>query len=228
MAAQSAGEIWCASLFFVAPLTLTQSKSQLGTTFRYRPDAVCVNTPTGYQKIFGAHGNVKKGDSYKMWRKTVDFVNLWNATSIPVHARKRRVLNYALSETALKGAETFLHGNVDRWLEILGGDTKTGNWSEGINMADQVTYLVFDILGDLSFGQSFGMIELDSKLKHIPELMVGYLALVNPVRRDHIFSFCYSSFILTAEVVELTVSRLPVRHYQIFGCGCSREALMHS
>lgn len=146
-----------------------------------------MNTPTGYHEIFGAHGHVKKSDYYKMWRKTIDFVNAWNATSISDHARRRRVLNYAFSEAALKGSEPFLHSNIDRWLEILGTDTERGNWSKSLNMADQVTYLVFDILGDLAFGKSFGTIESNSELRHIPELMMGYLRLMNPVRTSRYF-----------------------------------------
>jgi hypothetical protein len=118
-----------------------------------------------------------------MWRKTMDFMNVWNATSISLHAHKRRVLNYAFSEAAMKGAEPFLHGNVDRWLEILGADTKTGNWNKSIETADQVTYLVFDILGDLSFGKGFDMKKPDSEMRHISELMMGYLLLLNPVSR---------------------------------------------
>lgn len=90
-------------------------------------------------------------------------------------------MNHAFSEAALKGSEPFLHSNIDRWLEILGDNAETGSWTKSTNMADQVTYLVFDILGDLAFGKRFGMMEPDSELRHIPELMMGYLQLMNPV-----------------------------------------------
>lgn len=49
-------------------------------------------------------------------------------------------------------------------------------------MADEVNYLVFDILGDLCFGKNFNMKEPESDLKHVPELMATYLQILQPVR----------------------------------------------
>lgn len=154
-----------------------------GTEFRYAPNSVCLNDPKAYKHIFGPKGNVKKNVFYQIWPKTPDHINVWSATSLPVHARKRRVINYAFSESALRSAEVFVHNNVDRWLQLLAQDKKgSGNWTKSIDMADQVTYLVFDILGDLCFGKCFDMKEPDSKLRHIPEVMIGFIALMQPVR----------------------------------------------
>jgi cytochrome P450 len=99
-----------------------------------------------------------------------------------MHARKRRVLNYAFSENALRGAEVFIQSNVDRWLELIGQrKQEKGEWTRPTNMADQVTYLVFDILGDLCFGKCFDMKEPDSKQRHVPEIMVTFMELIQPV-----------------------------------------------
>ncbi|KAJ8108073.1 hypothetical protein OPT61_g8425 [Boeremia exigua] len=134
--------------------------NRAGTEFRYAPNSVCLNTPKAYRHIFGPKGNVKKNVFYEIWPATPDHVNTWSANSISVHARKRRVLNYAFSESALRGAEVFVHANVDRWLELLGQKKlNDSQWTVPIDMADQVTYLVFDILGDLCFGKCFDMKE---------------------------------------------------------------------
>ena len=58
---------------------------------------------------------------------------------------------------------------------------ESDEWTKSIDVADQVTYLVFDILGDLCFGKCFDMKEPDSKLRHVPELMIGFMELVHPV-----------------------------------------------
>lgn len=50
-----------------------------------------------------------------------------------------------------------------------------------MNMAQEVNYLVFDILGDLCFGKQFNMKEPDSDIKHVPELMATFLELLAPV-----------------------------------------------
>lgn len=76
-----------------------------------------------------------------------------------------------------------MHQNVDRWLQLLGQEKKgSEQWSKSIDMADQITYLVFDILGDLCFGKCFDMKEPDSKMRHIPEIMIDFIGLMQPVR----------------------------------------------
>lgn len=161
---------------------LLELQQKYGTTFRYRPDAVLINTPTAFKTLFGPRGNVKKSDDYyRVWPKTIDVTSTWNVTDIHTHARKRRVLNYAFSEKALRSAEPFVHSNVDRWLDLFEKDGKDG--SKSYNMADQINYLVFDILGDLCFGKSFDMKEPGSKVRNIPEILAEFLVIMNPVCR---------------------------------------------
>lgn len=150
--------------------------------FRYRPDAVLFNTPEGYKTIFGPKGNVKKTETfYRTWPHNVKITNTWNVTSVETHARKRRVLNNAFSDRALRGAEPLVHANVDRWLELINEQTGDKQWSQSLNMAEQANYLVFDILGDLCFGKCFNMKEPGSDLKSIPSLMTTFLELMHPV-----------------------------------------------
>ncbi|KAF2167556.1 hypothetical protein M409DRAFT_22361 [Zasmidium cellare ATCC 36951] len=158
---------------------LWRLQQQYGDTFRYRPDAVLINTPTAFRSIFGPKGNVRKSDYYRVWPRTAEVTSTWNVTDIPAHARKRRVMNQAFSEKALKSAEIFIHDNVDRWLDLLGDQGKTGTTS--INMAHEINYLVFDILGDLCFGQSFGMIEPGSEMRYVPEVLATFLQLFHPI-----------------------------------------------
>ncbi|KAH6622021.1 benzoate 4-monooxygenase cytochrome-like protein P450 [Boeremia exigua] len=163
-------------------LWLLELQEQYGTEFRYAPNSVCLNTPKAYRYLFGPKGNVKKNYFYSIWPKTADGINTWSATSIPVHARKRRVINYAFSESALRGAEVFVHANADRWLELLGqGIESDTQWTDSINMADQITYLVFDILGDLCFGKNFNTKEANSTLRNIPEVMVNFMEIMHPL-----------------------------------------------
>ncbi|KAF2819142.1 cytochrome P450 [Ophiobolus disseminans] len=163
-------------------LWLLKLQEHYGPEFRHRPDSACINTPSAYRHIYGPRGNVKKSDQYKVWPRTVDALNTWNTTSVEIHAHKRRVLNYAFSEAALRSAEPFIHKNVDRWIELLGQRKGQGqDWTESINMADQVTYLVFDILGDLCFGKCFDMKETGSNLTYVVEMMIGFLETMHVV-----------------------------------------------
>jgi hypothetical protein len=71
-----------------------------------------------------------------------------------------------------------------RWVDLFREQCRQGadgKWSKSLNMTHEVNYLVFDILGDLCFGKNFNMKEPDSDLKHIPELMAGFLQTLAPV-----------------------------------------------
>jgi hypothetical protein len=71
-----------------------------------------------------------------------------------------------------------------RWVDLFREQCRQGadgEWSKSLNMTHEVNYLVFDILGDLCFGKNFNMKEPDSDLKHIPELMAGFLQTLAPV-----------------------------------------------
>ncbi|PVH94268.1 cytochrome P450 [Periconia macrospinosa] len=177
---------WWHTRFGDRHLWLYSLQEKYGPEFRYRPDGVLINTPSAFKKVFGPTGNVKKSDYYKGWPRHVNAINTWSATNVDQHARKRRVMNYAFSEAAMRSAEVFLHSNIDRWLELLGQVPKgqDGDWSESLNMCDWMNWLVFDILGDLCFGKCFDMKESNSDLRHIPEMMVTFLELLHPI--------CYS------------------------------------
>jgi cytochrome P450 len=85
-----------------------------GPVFRYRPNAVLMNTPSAYKTIFGPKGNVVKTESYyRTWPHNSEITNTWNVTNVEAHARKRRVLNNAFSDRALRGMEPFLVKNSE-------------------------------------------------------------------------------------------------------------------
>lgn len=165
------------------PCQLTNIDHNAGHTFRYRPDSVLINTPTAYRHLFGPKGNVKKSVYYNVWPRNVDVLTTWNSTTIDVHARKRRVLNQAFSADALKDAEPFVLSNAERWCQLISDEASKGQdgWSDSLNMADWVNWLVFDILGDLCFGKSFDMKEPGSNLRFVPHMMAEFLVIMHPL-----------------------------------------------
>ena len=73
-----------------------------------------MNTPTAFKTIFGPKGNVVKTESYfRAWPHDSKMFNTWNTTNIEQHARKRRVLNNAFSDRALRSMEPFLISNAE-------------------------------------------------------------------------------------------------------------------
>ena len=117
-----------------------------------------------------------------MYPHEVGSVTTWNSVDKTLHAHKRRVLSRAFSENALRSAEPFIHQNLDRWIDLIEHKVEVGGWSEFLEMSDWATYLIFDILGDLCFGKSFGMKEAGSDLRGVPGLMISFLKMMHPVR----------------------------------------------
>jgi cytochrome P450 len=139
------------------------------------------NTPTGLKAIYANKANVAKAEYYKVYPRNVHMQTIWTCIDKTAHARKRRVLNNAFSDKALRFEEPLLHQNIDRWCELLDQQIGGRQWSQSLNMADWATYLIFDILGDLCFGKCFNMKEPNSNLRGIPDLMVSFVEIMHPV-----------------------------------------------
>jgi hypothetical protein len=84
------------------------------------------------------------------------------------HARKRRVMSHAFSDSAIKTLEKYILANVRVGCEMLGRGSDAGasenridekGWNTQWNAAHWCEWLVFDIMGDLVFGKAFGMLE---------------------------------------------------------------------
>ncbi|KAG7413201.1 Cytochrome P450 monooxygenase AKT7 [Fusarium oxysporum f. sp. raphani] len=156
-------------------------QERYGPTFRITPNSVLINTPTGLKTIYNNKANVKKAEYYRVYPRNIHAVTTWNSIDKTTHARKRRVMNHAFSDKALRSCEPFIHSNIDRWIELLDQEIREKKWSGSLNMARWADHLVFDTLGELCFGKSFGMKEHDSELRHIPTLMTDFMSTIHPI-----------------------------------------------
>lgn len=74
------------------------------------------------------------------------------------HARLRRVLDHAFSDRAFREQEPLVVGHVDKLIKGLHEQARAQH-SGKVNIVKWYTWMIFDIIGDLSFGQSFGCLE---------------------------------------------------------------------
>ncbi|KAI8416316.1 hypothetical protein FOFC_02625 [Fusarium oxysporum] len=63
-------------------------------------------------------------------------------------------------------------------------------WSCSLHMARWADRLVFDTLGDLCFGEFFGMKEHDSELRHIPPTIKDFISTILPIANSPFTSLC--------------------------------------
>ncbi|KAI2622033.1 isotrichodermin C-15 hydroxylase [Xylaria nigripes] len=132
---------------------------QYGKIVRFGPNSLSFNSNGALRDIYGFKSNVRKAAFYDAFAHPVP--NTHNTRDKTVHARKRRVLSQAFSEKAMKEMERYILSNVRLFCHQvgLGASDDLKGWSPAKNMADWCNYLAMDILGDLSFGKAFHMLE---------------------------------------------------------------------
>jgi cytochrome P450 len=149
-----------------------------GPVVRFGPNSLSINSNTALKTIYGHRANVKKSQFYSVFPPTKDTFNTHSSIDKASHARKRRVLSHAFSDSAIKTMEKYIMANVRTFCSALGtkpalvtekGAGK-GEWSVAQNMTDWCNYLTFDVMGDLCFGKAFEMLER-SENHHVIDLI---------------------------------------------------------
>jgi hypothetical protein len=134
------------------------------------PNLLSVNTNTALKAIYGHKANVRKADFYTAFPANKHTFNVHSSIDKVSHARKRRVLSHAFSDSAIKAMEKYVIDKVQTFTRVLpqapfdlisvrDNGKKEDGWSAGKNMALMCDYLAFDIMGELAFGKSFDMLE---------------------------------------------------------------------
>lgn len=155
-----------------------------GTVVRFSPNSLSINDPVALKTIYAHGANVQKSVFYKCFRAAPQAISTLLATEKQHHARKRRIMGQAFSDTALRGFEQYVLGHtqdlVDRIGGVVGGSgLEKAGWSAPLDMANWCNWLVFDIMGDLVFGRSFGT------LGEKPENRQGIFLLGRAARRNY-------------------------------------------
>ncbi|CAJ2501952.1 Uu.00g048050.m01.CDS01 [Anthostomella pinea] len=144
-----------------------------GKRIRVAPNLVLFCDPNAYADIYGMKSN-----------STV------NTIDPREHAIRRRMLNTAFTDVSANAAAAFMSQHIDRWHQImLDEHDSTTEWSASIDLSGKLDHIVFDIMGDLSFGRSFNTKEPgENPLKEVPHTTIQYLKFIYPVCRSPLLS----------------------------------------
>lgn len=150
---------------------------------RPEPNTVLFNDPRAYADIYGMKSNVRRSPFYAALQRRSDQNTTLNTIDVAEHARKRKLLNLCFTEKSLRAASGFIVRHVDRWNEImLEENSSTTEWSAPVDFTKKVDALVFDIMGDLSFGRSFDTKEPgENPLRVVPHIIAEYMRFYYPV-----------------------------------------------
>lgn len=149
-------------------LELWRLHQRYGPVVRFGPDSLSFNSATALKEVYGFKSNVRKAQFYDAFVHPA--ANTHNCRDRALHARKRRVMAHAFSDSAIKEMERYILANVRTFCEVIGSGLRVGGgslekeggeWTSPKCMSDWFSYLSMDILGDLCFGKAFHMLERD-------------------------------------------------------------------
>ncbi|CAO2649663.1 Nn.00g070480.m01.CDS01 [Neocucurbitaria sp. VM-36] len=114
----------------------------------------------GYRQYF------QKGEMYR--RITMQGMeNVFSTTSHDFHASQRRLLSASLSESNLKQFERVVTEKANHAVERIGEEMKKIG---AANVMKWWLFMATDIIGELSFGDSFRMLEQGRKNQYAKDL----------------------------------------------------------
>ena len=114
--------------------------------------------------------NVKKGFLYHVVTSHAGYPTTFSTTDRELHAKKRRVMGQAFTDASLRGMEEYVLPHVRLLSEKIAPTDDEGTTTRDMGLWSN--YLTFDVMGDVSFGRDFGMLESD-ELRDIPDLING-------------------------------------------------------
>ncbi|KAI9708933.1 MAG: hypothetical protein M1820_003627 [Bogoriella megaspora] len=144
------------------PYEIQSLHAQYGDTIRIAPNELSFTSPNAWDDIYSN----RDGANPEAFRKS----DLWHgnpeggAASVFVtpdlkeHARIRRFMDPAFSERAVLQQEPILQRHVDLCMRKI-RDRLSTQGKTMVNIVDWFNFTLFDIIGDLSFGESFSCLE---------------------------------------------------------------------
>lgn len=123
---------------------------QYGPCIRVGPDEVTFTDSDAWNGIYAHRHNFNMPKTGRREPGRPD--SLISATP-EAHARIRKLVVYGFSDQALREQESLLQGYIDTLMVALRTKAEKG---QIFDACDYMNFATFDIIGDLSFGQSFG------------------------------------------------------------------------
>ncbi|KAK5046185.1 hypothetical protein LTR84_008642 [Exophiala bonariae] len=134
------------------PRSILELHRKCGKIVRLGPNHLAVDGSIGFPQVFGN----RKVDHPKLPGFFIDFPNAIIGSNREVHRRQRRQLNPAFSDLAVKEQESIVTRYVDLLLDKL---SEQEALQKHVNIVEWLNFTTFDVIGDLTFGESFHSLE---------------------------------------------------------------------
>ncbi|KAL7625368.1 hypothetical protein AAE478_004585 [Parahypoxylon ruwenzoriense] len=146
------------------PTILEEAHRKYGDVIRIAPNELSFATLQAHRDIYSTPspraGDKKKKPFLKCARfyNNGDVSNIFYEPDPAAHARMRRTLAPGFTGTAIRDHEHVVHRYVDMFVRKVGELSAAAGGGRGVDVTEAVPWLVFDIMGELTFGESFNAV----------------------------------------------------------------------
>lgn len=130
-----------------------------GPVVRLSPNELAFNTHQAFQDVYGHRNGRKDLGKHEIHVGAVDpmpGVSTISMADHDNHARQRKALSHGFSKKALWEQEPIVQSFVDKLMANIDVYAQTG---EVFDIVKWFNFITFDVIGDLSFGESFGCLD---------------------------------------------------------------------
>ncbi|TVY51126.1 Averantin hydroxylase [Lachnellula cervina] len=174
--------LWCISdlpsayqtLRGTLPFKLTSLHARYGPVVRIGPNDLTYIVEEAWMDIYARKVELKKDPTQFVIVGQETVSGLLTAPDEDAHSRIRRNLAHGFSEKALRDQEYIIRGYVDLLMQRLHENCGKGT----VDIAKWLNFASFDIIGDLTFGESFSCLET-SKMDFWVQLLFDALKSVS-------------------------------------------------
>jgi cytochrome P450 len=141
------------------PMETRKLHDRYGPIVRLSPNELAFNTPQAFVDIYGHRAgrpDLEKDPIHVGSVEPVPGVSTISMADRANHARQRKALSHGFSKKALGEQEATVQGFVDKLIDKIHGFAEA---DESFDIVRWLNFVTFDIIGDLSFGESFGCLE---------------------------------------------------------------------
>ncbi|KAL9599988.1 MAG: hypothetical protein Q9219_003457 [cf. Caloplaca sp. 3 TL-2023] len=169
-------------------IAVDTAHKKYGTFVRIQPDHVSIADPDAIPIVYSHTGGWTKSNYYDA------FVSirrgLFNTRDRAEHTRKRKTVSHTFSAKSIAQFEPFIRDNlqelVRQWNRLSDNATKAGEDYAEMDCLHWFNYAAFDIIGDLAFGASFGMLsrgEDSAEVRLTPDSAPTYAPAIQVLNR---------------------------------------------
>lgn len=153
-----------------------------GHAVRYNPDSIMFDDPAAFREIYGFGKNFARGRAYAPMNADPHArPNILFNKDNKNHAWRKRIIQQAFSERALRQSQVYIKDHIDTLSDILNKMPvqEDGKWSQNTNIEKWIYWCIQDSMTDLVFGRSYNMLT-DPAQRGLGEVCL------NGLNRDHL------------------------------------------